>query len=287
MYEILTLEELIKRLDKYNHKELHVHHTYQPDHATYFKKPDPLYWQKAMRDFHVNNNGWDDIGQHVTLLPDGRFVTGRPFNKTPASIAGYNTGAFAVEMIGNFDVGHDRLEGKQKESIIGLARYFDQKGRYIRFHRENAAKTCPGSGIDKTEFMNEVRGTRKGDDSMVLKKGSRGESVKKLQQDLKALGFDCGAVDGIFGDKTEAAVKAFQKAYGLTVDGIAGPATLGKIDELLTKQTQQPDIKALQEKIKQLETELQQAKAQILILENESRKYKDVVANIKKIVSQI
>ena len=135
MDEIITLQELLKRLDKYNHKELHIHHTWQPDHKTYNNKPDGLYWQKAMRNFHVNTNGWNDIGQHVTLLPDGRFVTGRPFNKNPASISGYNTGAFAVEMIGNFDKGNDRFEGKQKDSMIKLARYFDQKGRYIRFHR--------------------------------------------------------------------------------------------------------------------------------------------------------
>jgi hypothetical protein len=110
-----------------------------------------------MRNYHVNTLGWNDIGQHVTLLPDGKFVTGRDFSKTPASITGHNTGGFACEMLGNFDIGHDKLEGAQRESIIRLAKYFDDKGRYVRFHRENAAKTCPGTSIDKTEFMDEVK----------------------------------------------------------------------------------------------------------------------------------
>lgn len=156
MFEIITIDELIKRLDKYNHKELHVHHTWRPEKKNYNGK-NGIELQQGMRNYHVNNLGWSDIGQHVTLLPDGRFVTGRDFGKTPASIKGYNTGAFAVEMIGNFDKGHDVLEGAQKDSIVKLARYFDKKGKYIRFHRENSTKTCPGSGIDKNEFIKWVR----------------------------------------------------------------------------------------------------------------------------------
>lgn len=57
-----------------------------------------------------------------------------------------------------------------------------------------------------------------------LKKGSRGEWVKKLQQRLCSLGYAV-ACDGIFGDKTLAAVKEFQVMTGLVVDGIVGNAT--------------------------------------------------------------
>lgn len=58
-----------------------------------------------------------------------------------------------------------------------------------------------------------------------LRRGSRGSEVTRLQTALNALGYDCGTADGIFGAKTEAAVRAFQQANGLTVDGIAGKAT--------------------------------------------------------------
>lgn len=59
-----------------------------------------------------------------------------------------------------------------------------------------------------------------------LRKGSReAVQVAVVQTLLNAMGFDCGAADGIFGDKTLAAVKAFQKARGLAVDGVVGRDT--------------------------------------------------------------
>lgn len=62
-----------------------------------------------------------------------------------------------------------------------------------------------------------------------LRSGNRGTQVKVLQFLLNETGYDCGEADGIFGTKTTAAVKAFQKAKGLTVDGICGKNTWTKI----------------------------------------------------------
>lgn len=58
-----------------------------------------------------------------------------------------------------------------------------------------------------------------------LRKGSKGTQVKVLQFMLYVNGFECGNADGIFGAKTLAAVKAYQKAHGLTTDGIVGRNT--------------------------------------------------------------
>ena len=66
------------------------------------------------------------------------------------------------------------------------------------------------------------------DDS--LRKGATGTAVKTLQTNLKKLGFYTAYVDGSFGATTESAVKAFQRKYGLTADGVAGSATLKKIE---------------------------------------------------------
>jgi peptidoglycan hydrolase-like protein with peptidoglycan-binding domain len=62
-----------------------------------------------------------------------------------------------------------------------------------------------------------------------LAKGDEGESVRVLQERLRVAGFYYGNATGIFGPITEEAVKRFQDSYKLSVDGIAGPATLGKL----------------------------------------------------------
>ena len=75
---------------------------------------------------------------------------------------------------------------------------------------------------------------------MILKKGSKGEEVKKLQAKLGL------AADGIFGAGTESKLKEWQKKNGLTVDGIAGPSTLTKLgvvgETIAPKQVVKEDV---------------------------------------------
>jgi peptidoglycan hydrolase-like protein with peptidoglycan-binding domain len=64
-----------------------------------------------------------------------------------------------------------------------------------------------------------------------LKVGDSGAEVTELQQALGQLGFFSGEATGTFGQATEAAVKAYQQARGLAVDGVAGSGTMGKISQ--------------------------------------------------------
>lgn len=66
--------------------------------------------------------------------------------------------------------------------------------------------------------------------STTLRNGSTGNQVKNLQAALAEQGYDVGNLDGVYGQKTEAAVKQYQKDNGLTVDGIAGKNTLGSLN---------------------------------------------------------
>jgi peptidoglycan hydrolase-like protein with peptidoglycan-binding domain len=59
---------------------------------------------------------------------------------------------------------------------------------------------------------------------ILLHKGTRGETVKKLQTSLGL------TADGAFGPATEKALKKFQAEHGLAADGLAGPATLAKME---------------------------------------------------------
>lgn len=58
------------------------------------------------------------------------------------------------------------------------------------------------------------------------KYGSTGGEVTQIQQRLQELGYDPGSADGIYGTRTKNAVITFQRDYGLSDDGIAGPKTL-------------------------------------------------------------
>ena len=64
-----------------------------------------------------------------------------------------------------------------------------------------------------------------------LKRGSTGADVKNLQSKLIEMGYLTGKADGIFGSKTTAAVKAFQKANQLKADGVAGAKTLQQLEK--------------------------------------------------------
>ena len=70
--------------------------------------------------------------------------------------------------------------------------------------------------------------------SGLLKYGVKSDAVRTLQQNLKSLGFYTGSVTGNFGNLTKEAVYDFQKANGLSADGIAGSKTLAKIASALS-----------------------------------------------------
>ncbi len=65
----------------------------------------------------------------------------------------------------------------------------------------------------------------------VLSKGSNDPAVQDLQAALKALGYDPGPLDGVFGARTETAVKKFQQHREINADGVVGRVTWINIDE--------------------------------------------------------
>ena len=86
-----------------------------------------------------------------------------------------------------------------------------------------------------------------GDPPDYTQKGSSGDSVEKLQQALKIKGYFSGVVDGKYGDQTVAAVKAYQKAMGLTQTGKADYATIMKLfgKVLYTTVANDPQMKGI------------------------------------------
>ena len=144
---------------------IQIHHTYQPGYREWAKKPDALYWQRSMRDYHISSAGFSDIAQQLTICPDGTIVTGRSFNTAPAGITGANTGAVCIENLGNFDKGKDTMTDIQHDTIIAvvgeLLKKFGLGTEAITYHAwwtasgtplgtyiaSRSAKTCPGTGF--------------------------------------------------------------------------------------------------------------------------------------------
>ena len=82
----------------------------------------------------------------------------------------------------------------------------------------------------------------------LLKKGSRGKLVSKMQERLKELGYYEGSIDGDFGGGTEEALRLFQSQNGLDVDGVAADMTFGLLYSEKAKQvtvTPTPDPAAM------------------------------------------
>ncbi|MGQ0674121.1 MAG: peptidoglycan recognition protein family protein [Hyphomicrobium sp.] len=141
-----------------------MHHTFYPAHADYCG----LGSIERMCRFHVGERGFEDIAQHVSIAPDGTIWTGRDWNKTPASVGcNMNAGVFMFETIGNFDRGHDRLEGAQLASVVAVIAAVQLRFRLpvqaLLFHREvpQTEKTCPGTSIDKLDILKRVTDRRR------------------------------------------------------------------------------------------------------------------------------
>lgn len=137
------------------------HHTFNPSYA-HFKGNNHFEIQKGMKVSHVNTNGWADIGQHLSIYPDGSVVTGRSFELSPAGIAYNNANSFCIENVGNFDFGADTMTVNQRDAIVVVTAALCEKFNLepsvnsIVYHhwfnlsngtRNNGSgnnKTCPG-----------------------------------------------------------------------------------------------------------------------------------------------
>ncbi|MFD8013617.1 peptidoglycan-binding protein [Streptomyces sp. NPDC058955] len=92
----------------------------------------------------------------------------------------------------------------------------------------SAADGYCGSSVsaERNGYWTFVPATSGGSTSCVMSRGASSEAVTELQQALTIChGLDTGGIDGVYGAKTEAAVRTVQSQHGLSADGIYGPNT--------------------------------------------------------------
>ena len=161
----LTIDEFREALARFPFRRrvnaVHMHHTFRPNRSQY----RGLASIEAMHDFHTRERGFNDIAQHITIAPDGTIWTGRNWDAPPASATGHNgnthAGPFMFEMIGDFDTGQDAFEDPQRRTVIeviaAVNARFALPAESLRFHRQMAPKTCPGSAIDQDDIIAAVK----------------------------------------------------------------------------------------------------------------------------------
>ena len=158
--------------------EVHLHHTFIPCHDDFRAARDRhggdghLAAQELCRGmwrFHVFDRDFADIAQHVSIDPEGGIWLNRNWNRSPASATGFNgdqrAGPFMIETIGNFDEGHDRLEGAQRGAVMtviaSVQLAFGLPAGALGFHNEMTdTKSCPGTGVSKPQVLAEVEARR-------------------------------------------------------------------------------------------------------------------------------
>ena len=136
--------------------QLHIHHSWKPDYSD-FNGINHIELFNQIKNYHIHHNKWNDIGYHYVVFPDGLIIKGRKITKTPASIKGYNDGAIAICMIGNFD--KNDITSDQWYTTINLSAELITafKIKQVFFHRDlNSHKTCPGLKIKKDKFMDDL-----------------------------------------------------------------------------------------------------------------------------------
>lgn len=202
---------------------------------------------EVIRSWHVDGNGWSDIGYHFFIQKDGTIQRGRDIEKTPAAQVPYNRGTIAICVHGLKDFTQVQFDGLN-DLCHQINTAYHGKERF-RGHCEVSAKACPVFVYREVLGLNDdgklpirpensedlLKGASREDlgfrtlppppSQPVLRLGAKGWAVKGLQEQLKALGYHVGAVDSHFGRRTRAALLAFQADNDLITDGVAGELT--------------------------------------------------------------
>lgn len=155
---------LITFVGRVRFSELHMHHTWVPAHSHWYKMKNKMDVITGMYRYHTDTRGFSDIAQHATIDPEGYIWAGRSLLMPPASATNYNDSdndrihPFMFEMIGDFDEGRDKLEGSQLATVNGLVNEIMLLwGSELKFHRDMTNwKSCPGTGIDKAQFISQL-----------------------------------------------------------------------------------------------------------------------------------
>lgn len=196
---------------------------------------------QSFANYHVNTLGWPGIGYHFVIDRNGNIYWCHDLEVISYGVGGHNTPSVNICLVGNGSF-TDAQEQSYRELVLLLQQDLPNAKSVsaVKGHNEfpnHRSNSCPGIDMNfvRSRLSNNNVSTYTPTVVRLLKQNDRGAAVITLQKNLLELGEKLPrfGADGHYGQETVDAVKAFQARHNLTVDGIAGPSTLAKIDELL------------------------------------------------------
>ncbi|WP_185819780.1 peptidoglycan recognition protein family protein [Salibacterium salarium] len=180
---------------------------------------------------------WQTGGYHEIILRDGTVqVCYRPTMVTNG-VANHNSYTYHICLVGNGSFTEVQEKSWNERATRAMAK-FNVTTENVLGHNElpGTSTMCPGIN------MNDVRAALNDDQPLsgsttsLLQRGDKGTDVQLLQEDLMEVGENLSVygADGDYGTETEEAVTSFQRKHDLKTDGIAGPCTLAKLEEVLS-----------------------------------------------------
>lgn len=220
-----------------------VHHT-ASSNTTNYSQSWAYQLSRSIQNYHMDSNGWIDAGQQFTISRGGYIMEGRhrsiealdsgTKHVVGAHVGGYNNYAIGIENEGTYITASPTtaLWNSLVNTVAYMCSQYAIAPSRIFGHRDYNNTQCPGDRLYSMlpQLRDEVAaklGSSNPPDPVtwpLVRQGDSGAVVQTVQHLLRQAGATIVA-DGAFGPATDSAVRAFQSAHGLTVDGLVGSQT--------------------------------------------------------------
>ena len=202
---------------------------------------------KSYERYHMDTKNWNAIAYNWLVDTDGVIYAGRGADVVSGATKGWNSRSESICYTGwGAEVVPEKALDSIKWLIGNIQSRYDNK-LWVKGHRDLGNSTCPGNWL--YDWLRAGMPLPLGDPNVIewdgikahldslkqivshsplsLRRRSRGEAVRAVQERLVDLGFEPGGVDGLFGRRTRSAVRQFQGKYAafLKTDGVVGVNT--------------------------------------------------------------
>ncbi|CAF0811694.1 unnamed protein product [Rotaria sp. Silwood1] len=129
-----------------------IHHT---TGGTCTTKSDCISKMKGFQNYHMDSNGWDDIGYSFLVGEDGNIYEGRGWTYAGAHTYGYNSKSIGISVIGDYSSRKPNAGAINAVKALikcGVSRGYIRSNYLLRGHRDLDSTACPGNS-----FYNEIK----------------------------------------------------------------------------------------------------------------------------------